>query len=63
MPTLVKTENSFIPELVPQGFHSWNAFYRHKERVEKIKYWAQGFLGAFVLLAAYALNGYIDMMM
>lgn len=63
MPNLVKTENTFIPELVPQGFSSWNAYYRHKERMEKVKGWAQGFLGAFALLAAYALNGYIDMMM
>lgn len=63
MPNLVKTENSFIPELVPQGFRSWTAYNRHKERVEKIKYWAQGFLGAFVLILAYAVNGYIDMML
>lgn len=63
MPNLVKTENSFIPELVPQGFRSWTAYNRHKERVEKVKYWAQGFLGAFVLILAYAVNGYIDMML
>ena len=63
MPNLVKTENAFISELVPQGFRSWTAYNRHKERVEKVKYWAQGFLGAFVLILAYAVNGYIDMMM
>lgn len=63
MPNLVKAENAFIPELVPQGFRSWTAYNHHKERVEKVKYWAQGFLGAFVLILAYAVNGYIDMML
>lgn len=63
MPNLVKTENAFIPELVPQGFRSWTGYNRHKERVEKVKYWAQGFLGAFVLILAYSVNGYIDMML
>ena len=63
MPTLVKTENDFIPELVPQGFTSWTAYYRHCERVEKVKYWVQGIAGAIVLLGAYAFNGYIDAML
>ena len=60
MPNIVKTENSFIPELVPQGFSSWNAYYRHKEKVERVKYWLQGIAGALVFLGAYALNGYIN---
>ena len=60
MPNLVKTNNDFIAELVPQGFSSWTAYNRHKERVEKVKYWLQGTVGALVFLGVYALNGYID---
>lgn len=60
MPNLVKTSNYFISELVPQGFTSWTAYYHHCERVEKVKYWLQGTVGALMLLGAYALNGYID---
>ncbi len=62
MPNIIETENYFVSELVPQGFNSWTAYYRHQERMEKVKYWAQGFLGAFILLIAYILNGYINYM-
>lgn len=60
MPNLIEIKNRAVSELLPQRFSSWNAYYRYKERVEKVKYWVQGTVGALMLLGVYALNGYID---
>lgn len=50
-------------EIYPNGFSSWTAYYRHKKKVEKIKYWMQGIVGMVVLFGSYAFCGYIDTMM
>lgn len=52
--------NFSINEYVPNGYSSWTAYNRHTARMEKVKYWAQGFAGALVLLGAYAFNGFVD---
>lgn len=52
-----------VNEYIPNGYSSWTSYNRHKAVVEKVKYWAQGLAGAFVLFGAYAFNGFIDNML
>ena len=50
-------------EIFPKGFNSWTAYYRHNEKVAKIKYWVNGILGMVILFGAIALDGYINVTM
>lgn len=52
--------NFHFNEYIPNGYSSWTAYNRHKDRVAKVVYWAQGIAGALVLLGAFALDGYIE---
>lgn len=50
-------------EIFPKGFNSWTAYYRHNEKVAKVKYLVNGILGMIVLFGAIALDGYINVTM
>lgn len=49
-------------EYIPVGFSSWAVYNRHRELVDRVKYWASGIGGALLLLGGYALNSYIDLL-
>ena len=57
------TRGKLMNEIFPNGFNSWTAYYRHNEKVAKIKYWVNGILGMIVLFGAIALDGYINVTM
>lgn len=57
------TRGKLMNEIFPKGFNSWTAYYRHNEKVAKVKYWVNGILGMIVLFGAIALDGYINVTM
>ena len=46
-----------INEILPNGYNSWTAYYRSKEKKEKRNYWLQGILGMVVFFGAIVLDG------
>lgn len=47
-------------EYIPSGYINMTAYNRRRAKIERVKYWASGILGAILLFSAYAIVGYID---
>ena len=51
----------FIREYKPEGFSSWNAYYQHKAKIEKVKYFGECVLGMVIMFGVMAIDGILQL--